>query len=149
LQDGSDSAAIVFMILEKRFPNVYGQHSLLDEAAEPFASIPGHLVLSEFSESPDWWLTLWRQDGTVLQVVLPTIRRMQLRAALINDIQDGLTAMVAAAPRFVRIRGIKRVCSHQLQTPVFTEGGEPTDEYVCAGCGRRLKIPDGPTFDEL
>jgi hypothetical protein len=46
-------------------------------------------------------------------------------------------------------RGVKGVCSHQLQTAVLTEGGEPTDEYVCAGCGRRFKVPDGPTFDEL
>jgi hypothetical protein len=45
-------------------------------------------------------------------------------------------------------RGVRAACAHQLQAPVFTESGQPTDEYECALCHRRFKTP-GPTFDEL
>jgi len=37
-------------------------------------------------------------------------------------------------------RGVKGACAHQLQAPVFTESGEPADEYECAQCGHRFKI---------
>jgi len=38
-------------------------------------------------------------------------------------------------------RGIKGVCAHQLQVPVLTEGGQPTDEYECALCHQRFNVP--------
>jgi len=85
------------MMVEKRVPNVYRQHALLAEAARPFANIPGHLVVSEFAESADWWFTLRRQDGTVLQEVLPTMRRMQLDAALLTTLRGLLVTMLVAA----------------------------------------------------
>jgi hypothetical protein len=36
-------------------------------------------------------------------------------------------------------RGVKGACAHQLQAPLFTKSGEPTDEYECALCHRRFK----------
>jgi hypothetical protein len=65
------------MVVEKRVPNVYRQHALLDEAAEPFVDIPGRLVVSEYAESWDWWFTLRRQDGSLFRAVLGTEGRMQ------------------------------------------------------------------------
>jgi hypothetical protein len=56
-----------FMVVEKRVPNVYRQHALLDAAAEPFMNIPGRLVVAEYAESPDWWVTLRRQDGALFR----------------------------------------------------------------------------------
>jgi hypothetical protein len=83
------------MVVEKRVPNVYQQHALLDAVVEPFMSVPGRLVVSEYAESPDWWFTLRRPDGTLFRAVLPTEGRMQSHAALIKFIQNGLTAMLA------------------------------------------------------
>ncbi len=102
LQGGHVSAAIVegklhFMIVEKRVPNVYRQHALLAEAVEPFASIPGYLVVSELAESADWWFTMRRQDGKVLQEVLPTMRRMELHAALVTTLRGLLMTILAPA----------------------------------------------------
>ena len=84
-------------MVEKRVPNGYRQHALLAEAVEPFANIPGHLVVSEFAESADWWFTLRRQDGTILREVLPTMGRMQLHAALVTTLRGLLITMLATA----------------------------------------------------
>jgi len=46
-------------------------------------------------------------------------------------------------------RGVKPACAHQLQAPVLTEEGEPTDEYECSLCHVRFQLPHGPTSDEL
>jgi len=83
------------MTLEMRLPNVYRQHAVLEEAARPFANIPGRLVVSEYKESADWWFTLRRHDGKLLLRVLPTEGRMRLDAALVNAIRDGLATMLA------------------------------------------------------
>lgn len=46
-----------------------------------------------------------------------------------------------------RMRGVIGACAHQLQVPVFTEGGEQTEEYECSLCHHRLKFPRaGPTL---
>lgn len=47
------------------------------------------------------------------------------------------------------LRGSKSACEHELQYGVFTDMGEETDEYECAKCHRRRKIPLGPRLNEL
>jgi hypothetical protein len=84
------------MVVEKRVPNVYGQHAFLDEVAALFTTIPAHLVVSEYAQSPDWWFTLRRRDGALLRTVLPTEGRMRSPEELVRVIRDGLTAMLAA-----------------------------------------------------
>ena len=37
-------------------------------------------------------------------------------------------------------------CTHQIQSAVFTESGEATDEFEFVVCQRRVKIPPGPTL---
>lgn len=84
------------MVVEKRVPDAYGQHALLDAAVERFVNVPGRLVVSEFAESLDWSFILRRQDGALFRAVLPTEGRMQSDTALVKAIRDGLTSMLAA-----------------------------------------------------
>jgi len=84
------------MVVEKRLPDVYQQHALLDEAAMPFMDVPGRLVVSEYAESPDWWFALRRQDGELVRAVLPTHGRMQPRVGLVEVIRNGVLDMLAA-----------------------------------------------------
>jgi|HubBroStandDraft_4_1064222.scaffolds.fasta_scaffold1096474_1 hypothetical protein len=83
------------MVVEKRLPNVYRQHALLDEAAGPFVNLPARLVVSEYAESFDWWFALHRQNGEIIRATLPGRGRMQEPATLVRVIQDGLRAMLA------------------------------------------------------
>lgn len=84
------------MMVEKRVPNVYRQHALLDQVAALFLNIPGHLVVSEPAKSPDWFFALHRRDGKLVRRVLPAEGRMHSDAALIGVIRDRVTAMLDA-----------------------------------------------------
>jgi hypothetical protein len=82
------------MMVEKRLPDVYSNHSLLDEALLPFREIAGHLVVSERADSTDWWFTLRRDDGELVRSMLPT--RNEPRPQLVRLIRDLLTTMLKA-----------------------------------------------------
>jgi hypothetical protein len=84
------------MLVEKKVPNVYRHHAVLDAAAAPFTNTAGRLIVSEYAESMDWWFSLKRQNGSMLRAVLPIEGRMRSDIDLVKVIRDGLTAMLAA-----------------------------------------------------
>jgi hypothetical protein len=70
-------------------------HAVTDDSGRrPFPTWRGLLLAA--SERLRWF-TLRRQDGTVLQEVLPTMRRMQLHAALLTTLRGLLATMLVAA----------------------------------------------------
>jgi hypothetical protein len=46
-------------------------------------------------------------------------------------------------------RGVPSACAHQLQAPVLTADGDPTNVYECSLCHARFTLPDGPSADQL
>jgi hypothetical protein len=82
------------MSIEKRVPDVYGSHDLIDLALAPFVRESGRLVISESAESPDWGFALHRQDGRLITAKLGTVDLMESDGALISAIQGGLKAML-------------------------------------------------------
>jgi hypothetical protein len=85
-----------FVVVEKRIPDVYRQHALLDEATTPFANYAGHLVVSELAKSLDWRLSLWRPDGEPVHTVLLAESREQSHATLVRVVRDRVAAMFSA-----------------------------------------------------
>jgi hypothetical protein len=84
----------VSMVIEKRVPDVYRQHALLDEAVRRFASVGGNLVVGENSDSPDWFFTLHPQAGAVRGAALTSQARMLPRTELVTVIQDLISRML-------------------------------------------------------
>jgi hypothetical protein len=83
------------MTIEKRLPDVYGQHSAIDEACESFGDIPGRLVVSESGESPDWTFRLFRVDRIPVQAVLLAASQNCSRKDLVAGIRATIDRIIS------------------------------------------------------
>jgi hypothetical protein len=84
------------MLVDKRLPNVYGQHSLIDQSVLPFSETPGSLTVSEYADSPDWWFNLDRADGRRVRGVLYASDQVRARSEVVRIINEGILVMLNA-----------------------------------------------------